>query len=305
MQENEQGKDGAPSTEKKKGRKARSLETVKPKPSAPKQQMGYMLKVKPITETEVEALRRLIISGDLRQLTEAQRDHYYVAMCDLMGVDWRLKPFDYITLDGKLTLYAKASLCEQLRKNNRITVVISDRKQVGDIYIVTARAEMNGRIDEASGAVSIKGKGETALANLYMKAETKAKRRVTLSICGAGMLDESETDDALPGADLPPSVRDHLFGPRKEPLPPVAEAVAEDDANRQKIEDEAKAREAKVLTTIEKWKKTAEGKDAMSICLRLGYGSKSQMYEAFEKCECDFENFYSWLRDEWKKKQEK
>ena len=32
-----------------------------------------------------------------------------------------------------------------------------------------------------------------------MKAETKAKRRVTLSICGLGILDESETD-TMPGA---------------------------------------------------------------------------------------------------------
>jgi len=41
-------------------------------------------------------------------------------------------------------------------------------------------------------------KGE-ARSNAMMKAETKAKRRVTLSICGLGMLDESETD-SIPGA---------------------------------------------------------------------------------------------------------
>ena len=33
-----------------------------------------------------------------------------------------------------------------------------------------------------------------ALANAIMKAETKAKRRVTLSICGLGMLDETELE---------------------------------------------------------------------------------------------------------------
>jgi hypothetical protein len=32
------------------------------------------------------------------------------------------------------------------------------------------------------------------LANAFMKAETKAKRRVTLSICGLGFLDESEIE---------------------------------------------------------------------------------------------------------------
>lgn len=37
-----------------------------------------------------------------------------------------------------------------------------------------------------------------ALANALMKAETKAKRRVTLSIAGLGLLDESELEDAAP-----------------------------------------------------------------------------------------------------------
>ena len=32
------------------------------------------------------------------------------------------------------------------------------------------------------------------LANAFMKAETKAKRRVTLSICGLGILDETEIE---------------------------------------------------------------------------------------------------------------
>ena len=67
------------------------------------------------------------------------------------------------------------------------------------MYIVTARAEANGRIDEATGAVSLELlKGENR-ANAIMKAETKAKRRVTLSFAGLGMLDETEIE-SIPGA---------------------------------------------------------------------------------------------------------
>ena len=45
------------------------------------------------------------------------------------------------------------------------------------------------------GVVSITGlKGEN-LANAMMKAETKAKRRATLSICGLGWMDEVEALD--------------------------------------------------------------------------------------------------------------
>ena len=42
------------------------------------------------------------------------------------------------------------------------------------------------------GAVSIKGLQGENLANALMKAETKAKRRVTLSLAGLGWLDETE-----------------------------------------------------------------------------------------------------------------
>jgi hypothetical protein len=52
----------------------------------------------------------------------------------------------------------------------------------------------NGRCDESTGAVSVSGLKGEALANAYMKAETKAKRRVTLSILGLNMLDESEVE---------------------------------------------------------------------------------------------------------------
>src|SRR4029077_13307885 len=53
--------------------------------------------------------------------------------------------------------------------------------------------------EDATGAVSIKGLGGQLLANAYMKAETKAKRRGTLSICGLGWMDETEAD-SIPGA---------------------------------------------------------------------------------------------------------
>ena len=118
---------------------------------------------------------------------------------------------------------------------------------------------MNGQSTRRERGCKYKRQGKQPCEPLYeSRDESKTPRHGNQS--GAGMLDESETDDALPNADLPPSVRDHLFrSPRKE-LPPVAEAVVEDDANRQKLEDGAKARAAKGLTTIEKWKKTAEGK---------------------------------------------
>ena len=62
---------------------------------------------------------------------------------------------------------------------------------------VSARTP-NGRTDTEIGALSIKGLTGDSLCNAMMKALTKSKRRVTLSICGLGLLDESEVD-SIPG----------------------------------------------------------------------------------------------------------
>jgi hypothetical protein len=113
------------------------------------------------------------------------------------------RPFQYITLNGKLTLYATRDATDQLRKLNRVSITIANRERLEDVYIVTARAiTADGRSDESTGVVSIGTLKGDVLANALMKAETKAKRRVTLSIVGLGWLDESEleTTPAMPVA---------------------------------------------------------------------------------------------------------
>src|SRR5678816_1140791 len=70
---------------------------------------------------------------------------------------------------------------------------IRDSETVEGVYTVTAYArDSANRVDSAIGAVPIENLKGEAKANAMMKAETKAKRRVTLSICGLGMLDETE-----------------------------------------------------------------------------------------------------------------
>src|SRR5690606_23351175 len=118
------------------------------------------------------------------------------------GLNPMTKPFEYIRLNNRLTLYAKRDATDQLRKIHGVSVEITGREMYGDsIYVVTARArDSQGRTDEAIGAVSIAGLKGDALANALMKAETKAKRRVTLSICGLGWLDETEVS-TVPDAE--------------------------------------------------------------------------------------------------------
>ncbi|MBK9216944.1 MAG: hypothetical protein IPM59_15390 [Chloracidobacterium sp.] len=62
---------------------------------------------------------------------------------------------------------------------------------------VTAK-DSKGRSDSDIGVVPKSDMGGN-LSNALMKAVTKAKRRVTLSICGLGMLDETEIE-TIPNA---------------------------------------------------------------------------------------------------------
>jgi hypothetical protein len=140
-------------------------------------------------------VEQVVIGGDLARLTPAQRVEYYRAVCDSLGLNPLTRPFEYLRLSDRLTLYAKREATDQLRRLYGVSVEITAREAQGDLYVVTARARTpDGRVDEATGAVSLAGLSGANLANAYMRAETKAKRRVTLSICGLGWLDESEVD---------------------------------------------------------------------------------------------------------------
>lgn len=165
-------------------------------------------------------MERVLITGDLGKLSAADRVQYYRAVCDSVGLNPLTKPFEYINLNGKLTLYATKNCTDQLRSLAGVSVSIVGREKNDDMYVVTARAVTpQGRSDEDVGAVILPRGGE-ALANAMMKAHTKAKRRVTLSICGLSFVDESEIE-AIPSARVIPV--DHETG---EVLPALPEAQA-------------------------------------------------------------------------------
>jgi hypothetical protein len=130
-------------------------------------------------------LEQVLIGGDLSGLTSQQRADYYGAVCQALGLNPLTKPFEYLTLNGKLRLYALRDCADQLRRLHGISISITNRERLQDLYIVTARAkDRAGREDESTGAVALGTLKGDALANALMKAETKAKRRVTLSLAG-------------------------------------------------------------------------------------------------------------------------
>jgi len=141
------------------------------------------------------SIEKALVFGDLSKLDAVGRMTYYRDVCTSLGLNPLTRPFEYITLNGKLTLYAKRDCAEQLRKIHGVSVTSMKNELIGEIYVVTVSGkDKTGREDYATGAVPTANlKGEN-LANAYLKAETKAKRRLTLSICGLGLLDETEVE---------------------------------------------------------------------------------------------------------------
>jgi hypothetical protein len=142
-----------------------------------------------------EAVEQALINGDLGKLDARGRVELYHAKCRSLGLNPLTNPFLYVNLNGKLVLYATKDCAEQLRKLHGISLSIASAQRIEDVYIVRARAvDRQGRHDESTGVVTIGNLKGDGLANALMKAETKSKRRVTLSICGLGTLDETEIE---------------------------------------------------------------------------------------------------------------
>lgn len=172
---------------------------------------------------KASAIEAVVAAGDLSKISPDQRVAYYREVCASIGLNELTQPFQYITLNGKLTLYATKACTEQLRRLYGVSIGELEGKEVNGVYLVTARGRDNhGRTDAATGAVPIKGLSGDALANALMKAETKAKRRLTLSMCGLGFLDESEIE-TIPNASTATVSVVHGFTPQpsREPERPA------------------------------------------------------------------------------------
>lgn len=168
-------------------------------------------------KTNLSVYELALVQNDLSKLNQQERLSLYNKTCESLGLNPLTLPFGYIEFrGGKLSLYAKKDCTDQLRKIHGVSVVISSKENIGDNFVVMAKAkDRDGREDEDMGSVSIKGLNGDFLGNAMMKAITKAKRRVTLSICGLGMLDETEIE----------TIKDAKIEESKEPVketkPPV------------------------------------------------------------------------------------
>ena len=168
-----------------------------------------------------EAVSRALLAGDLSKLSPEDRIQYYLALCQSSGLNPLTRPFIVMRAEsGEMVWYATRECAEQLRKLHRVSMRVLSRERTEDgLYIVTVEASTpEGRVEQAQGIVPLaKAKGSwkttqqgkryfdeaktsdgevifqplhgTELANALHKAESKAKRRATLALCGLGLPD--------------------------------------------------------------------------------------------------------------------
>lgn len=186
-----------------------------------------------------EKLERVLMTGDLKQLTPEERVDYYNHVCRSLGLNPLTRPLEYITLNGKLVLYARKDCTEQLRKLHNVSIVKLETATNDGVFEAMAYARTKDREDIDFGAVSIKGLQGDNLVNAKLKAITKAKRRVTLSICGLGFLDETEIE-SIPEAKPEPAFTNTTAGlittDQKKRLKALSDSLAEFDVTAETLQ---------------------------------------------------------------------
>lgn len=213
-----------------------------------------------------EIMEAVLLKGDIAKLTPDERVRYYSEVCRSLGLNPLTKPFEFITLNGKLQLYALRTCADQLRKINQVSLAIVSREVSEGILTIHVRATLpDGRSDEDLGAVAFPDtlKGE-ARANAELKAITKAKRRATMSICGLGWLDETEVADipasakrpAMPAANVMTALHDQEAGEVIEETTSPAQSRAEAAASSSipQSQDGAAEPVSSAEAYVEKWR---------------------------------------------------
>jgi len=145
--------------------------------------------------TSQELISNLVLNGDISKMSSEMKVEYYNKLCHSLNLNPVTKPFQIISFQSKTILYATKDCTEQLRKINKVSIVDLTQDISNGLCISKCKVQdKDNRYDIATGAVAIANLKGGDLANAIMKSETKAKRRATLSICGLGILDESELD---------------------------------------------------------------------------------------------------------------
>jgi len=165
-------------------------------------------------ETQIvlaEPIREIITrdGGKCDALSPVQKVEYINWLCENVGVDPSLRPFDLITTQNGIRAYANKCCAELIRDARGVSITSLQISEIGNMYLVTCSVkDRTGRMDTDIGAWP---KG-TEPHNSLMKAVTKAKRRATLSLCRlGGLVEEAAPNEYANGNSIQQECKTTVF----------------------------------------------------------------------------------------------
>ena len=75
----------------------------------------------------------LVTKGDLSGLTLEERARHYIATCESHGLNPHSQPFSFLTLNGKLVMYANRGCTDQLAAMHHVNRKIIDGPRLMDL----------------------------------------------------------------------------------------------------------------------------------------------------------------------------
>ncbi|MEG4065620.1 hypothetical protein [Microcoleus sp. SVA1_A1] len=144
----------------------------------------------------------LDLPKDLSRLSKSKQNQIYTETCDRLGLNPLSFPLDLIKGKNGSTLMINEIGASQLRAKHNISIAVKShellpyQETITDpetrtektvtryLAIVTVTATCGDRTEEATGAVE--AFGSMMRSNAIKKAETQARRRATLAMCGQG-----------------------------------------------------------------------------------------------------------------------
>lgn len=135
-----------------------------------------------------QKVEQALITGELAGLTKGQLVEVQRRMAEKMGIDPSLSPVDAIQdrKTGRLTLYINSKGAAELRRRHGLEVVAIDvvTQRPGLVVLRCTLRGSDGRGDMAFGAAGWEVDRPWDEAKAWLVAETRAKRRATMSAVG-------------------------------------------------------------------------------------------------------------------------
>lgn len=161
-----------------------------------------------ISDRDQTLIKQAVAQGPaiLNGCSDLVKETYLAIISSKYGIDPDLKAFDLIKLNGKMTLYPNKRAADYIRQKMGISITLLETWIEDNYFYVRVAATMGNRTDFDLACIALfkqewdpkdakmilRNAAPEERANLQMKCVSKAKRRVTLSICGLDYL-QTET----------------------------------------------------------------------------------------------------------------